>query len=151
MAKKTAKVDNRYYRLDFIKEAVDIAKVGSKVLGDQAGQAVGKIAGQAGGALNVFSSASNLFSEESSDASKVGSAMQLASFIPGVGQIVGGVGTAIQLADAFFGKGDSAMDSADDYIDTGGVEQDEYAALGVEHRAAKRENLRRKMRTWENI
>ena len=25
MEKKTAKVDNRYYRLDFIKEAVDIA------------------------------------------------------------------------------------------------------------------------------
>ena len=38
------------------------------------------------------------------------------------------------------------MDSADDYITTGGVEQDEYSALGVEHRAAKRENLRRKMR-----
>ena len=128
------------------KEAVDIAKVGSKVLGEKAGQAVGQIAGQAGGALNVFSAGANIFDEESSAVSKVGSAMQLASAIPGVGQVVGGIGTALQLADSFLG-GDAEFAGDMGYSEITNKGRDDYQRHESSNRAMKRESFRRRLRS----
>lgn len=128
------------------KDAVNIAKYGSKVLGDKAGDALSTVAGQAGGALDVFSAGANLFDEESSAVSKVGSTLQLASAIPGVGQVAAGVGTVLQIADAFFGGGDGSVEG-DSYASVGNKGRDDYARYESSNRAMKRERFRRRLRS----